>query len=84
MLERLLEAGTLVLFGGLLGSALSAALLPLMHSITGTSLFRNGLNFTPLTALSTVLLLLGVAALSSLYPAWQAARVRPSELLREA
>jgi|GEM_PF-2435196 len=84
VLERLLEAGTLVLFGGLLGSALSAALLPLMHSITGTSLFRNGLNFTPLTALSTVLLLLGVAALSSLYPAWQAARVRPSELLREA
>ena len=72
------EAGKLLLVGLLAGLAAALATTRLLQS------FLYGLSPTdPITLATSAVVLLSVALLASLIPAWRAASLDPTETLRE-
>jgi ABC-type lipoprotein release transport system permease subunit len=67
----------LVLIGGVIGLAVT---LLAAHLVSGLLFEVSPLD--PLTFASVVVILLGVSAASTLFPAWNASRVDPAKILR--
>jgi len=82
--ELVSEAALLAALGGALGTALTAAVIPLLAAGVGDTLFFDvRLEWQPLAALLVVALVVVVSALLSLFPALQAARLKPVQALSE-
>ena len=81
----LTESLVLGLLGGLLGILLARGIVyGLEVSLRSASQYAGGMNLTlqPLHFAIGLLTALGISLLFGAYPAWMAARIRPSEALR--
>jgi putative ABC transport system permease protein len=82
VLERVLESIFIPIVGIVLGLSLTMGVLPLLQDALGTTLFRTGLHFNTVVALQVATIVLVFSLLSALYPAIQAAKMRPVEAFR--
>jgi putative ABC transport system permease protein len=83
VLEVLTSAFVLAGSGAIIGVLLAAPALNIIKNLTGSFLFSNGLEFSPVVALEVVAIVLVVGVMLGFYPALLASRLKPVEALRE-
>ena len=83
-LETMAETGLLAFFGGLLGIALAALVIPLLSAQTDLLFGGEGFSFKPLAALIVLVVVTVVAAGLGWLPTLQTGRLQPIQVLKEA